>query len=320
MVVNNNAAAVLLALSSLSKDREAIVSRGQLVEIGGSFRIPEVMALSGAQLREVGATNKTHLRDYEAAVNEHTGLLVKVHTSNFRVLGFTESPSTEDLVRLGHQYRIPVMEDLGSGSLLAIELDGYREPTVAEVVRAGVDVVTFSGDKLLGGPQAGLVVGRRELIAQMKKNPLARAVRVDKMTLAALEMVLRRYLEGRGDELPLWQMLRLPLPVLHRRATNLARRLQRTVGMLLTVSVTPDFSEVGGGSMPGTRIPTWVVTLVPQEPGTVAELERALRQATIPVVARIHQNALVLDVRTVLTSQMNDLVAAIAESLARYAR
>jgi L-seryl-tRNA(Ser) seleniumtransferase len=315
MVVNNNAAAVLLALSTLARGREAIVSRGQLVEIGGSFRIPDVMALSGAILREVGTTNKTHLHDYERAISEATALIVKVHTSNFRLIGFTTQPSTADLVALAHRHGLPVMEDLGSGSLIPFRLGDWEEPTVADVVRAGVDVVTFSGDKLLGGPQAGLVVGRREYIEAMKKNPLARAVRVDKMTLAALEVVLRWYWEGRGEELTLWQMLKAEPLALRRRARRWQSTLRRALSSDHRLTVEEDSSEVGGGSMPGTRLPTWVLAISPAPPLSVTTVEERLRAGDPPVVARIAKESLRLDPRTVLPHQDGALLAALLAAL-----
>ncbi|MCY0877508.1 MAG: L-seryl-tRNA(Sec) selenium transferase [Firmicutes bacterium] len=312
MVVNNNAAAVLLALSALAQGRQVIVSRGELVEIGGSFRIPEVMALSGARLTEVGATNKTHLYDYERAIGPETALLLKVHQSNFRQFGFVASVSRRELVQLGQKHQIPVMEDLGSGVLLPLTLEGYSEPTVQEVVRDGVELTTFSGDKLLGGPQAGLAVGRREWIERMKKHPLARAVRVDKMTLAVLELVLRWYREGRGEALPLWRMIRMP-------AEDVRRRAERVVGTLhaqcegMDLDIVSDWSEIGGGSMPGTRVPTYVIQCaVPAS--TLGRWERSLREAPTPVIARVGRGRLMLDLRTVFDDQDALLTSTLAET------
>lgn len=316
MVVNNNAAAVLLALTFLARDGEAVVSRGQLVEIGGSFRIPEVMALSGARLVEVGATNKTHLADYERAISEHTRVLMRVHASNFRVIGFTAEVETAELVAIGKRHGLPVMEDLGSGVVDGLTIDGYTEPSVRDVVAAGVDVVTFSGDKLLGGPQAGIIVGRQDLIDGMKKHPLARAIRVDKMTLAALEAVARLYLEGREAELPLWQMVRQDGEMLSRRARRVAMRLRRQLGPGAEVGVARDVSEIGGGSMPGAHLDTWVVTLASGSRSADA-LDEALRSATTPVVARIHEGALRFDLRTVLPGQERVLIDSIAEAWRR---
>lgn len=313
MVVNNNAAAVLLALTVLARDGEAVVSRGQLVEIGGSFRIPEVMALSGARLVEVGATNKTHLRDYERAISDQTRVLMRVHTSNFRLIGFTAEVPRGDLVALGAQHGIPVMEDLGSGVVDGLTIDAYTEPSVREVVAAGVDVVTFSGDKLWGGPQAGVIVGRTGLIERMKRHPLARAIRVDKMTLAGLEAVARLYLEGREGELPLWQMIRQDGATLSRRARRIALRLGRRIGSDAAIGVAADVSEIGGGSMPGARLDTWVVTLAPGPKGAEA-LDGALRAARVPVVARIHEGVVRFDLRTVLPGQERTLVDSIGEA------
>jgi L-seryl-tRNA(Ser) seleniumtransferase len=314
MVVNNNAAAVLLALSQLAKNHEVIVSRGQLVEIGGSFRIPEVMALSGAVLKEVGATNKTHLRDYEGAIGPETRVILKVHASNFRMIGFTESPTTAELVEVAHRHQLVAMEDLGSGVVESWTIDRYTEPSVKDVVAAGVDVVTFSGDKLLGGPQAGVIAGGRTWIEEMKRNPLARALRVDKMTLAALEQVVRIYLEDRQAELPLWQMLWADIDQLKGRARRLAGRIRRRLPSL-RVELAEDYSEVGGGSMPGTTLPTAVVMLEGDD-FSVAALEHALRQVEMPVIGRIQENRLILDVRTILKGQEPILLDSIESALA----
>lgn len=311
MVVNNNAAAVLLALSTMAQGREVIVSRGELVEIGGSFRIPEVMALSGARLVEVGATNKTHLYDYERAITENTALLLKVHQSNFRQIGFVDSVARPELVALAKQRDLPVLEDLGSGVLLPIELEGHIEPRVQDVMADGVAVTTFSGDKLLGGPQAGLIVGQKTWIQRMKKNPLARAVRVDKMTLAVLESVLRWYREDRGRDLPLWRMIYMPLESIFQRSEQLAELLKaRCPG--LAPEIERDWSEIGGGSMPGTRLSTWVVT-IEMAPDRLAAVESALRAAPHPVVARVNRGKLLLDLRTVFEDQESILLETLAE-------
>ncbi len=310
MVVNNNAAAVLLALSAMAAGKEVVVSRGELVEIGGSFRIPEVMALSGARLVEVGATNKTHLYDYERAIGDETGLLLKVHQSNFRQIGFVDSVERAELCTLGRSRGIPVMEDLGSGVLLSVDLDGYHEPRVQDVVASGIDIVTFSGDKLLGGPQAGIIAGRREWIQRMKKHPLARAVRVDKMTLAVLESVLRWYREGRGAELPLWQMIHMPPENIRQRAERLTVELaRRCPGLALDIE--PDWSEIGGGSLPGTRIETYVIAISLGE-SQVTVLERALRQAPTAVIARVNRGKLMVDLRTVFRAQEDLLLETLA--------
>lgn len=301
MVVNNNAAAVLLALSTMAQGREVIVSRGEMVEIGGSFRIPDVMALSGARLVEVGTTNKTHRHDYERAVNENTALLLKVHQSNFRQVGFVKSVPVSELVAVAQSHGIPVMEDLGSGVLLPFSLEGHVEPTVPEAVRDGAAITTFSGDKLLGGPQAGLIVGEQAWIGAMKKNPLARAIRVDKMTLAILELVLRWYCEDRGRDLPLWRMIYMPMESILQRSEALVAILRQHVPKV-TAAIVRDWSEVGGGSMPGTRLNTWAIAI--DIPGDrLGKVEAAMRLAPHPVVARISRGQLLLDLRTVFEDE-----------------
>lgn len=313
MAVNNNAAGVFLALSELARGREVVVSRGQLVEIGGAFRIPDVMAASGARLVEVGTTNKTRLSDYERAIGPETALLLKVHTSNFRLEGFVEQVDTADLVRLGRERGIPVMEDLGSGVLFPLTVAGWREPSVSEVVQAGADVVTFSGDKLLGGPQAGLVVGRADLVGRMKRHPLARALRVDKLTLAGLEMTLRLYREGRTEEIPLWRMLHQSPDALWRRARRLGRALGRAAdaaGVAVAVRAVREASPVGGGSLPGVTLPTAVLRLRAGA-WSAARLEARLRQGEPPVVGRVSEDEVVLDLRTVAPAEERELVAAV---------
>ncbi len=315
MVVNNNAAAVLLALSALARQKEVIVSRGELVEIGGSFRIPEVMALSGACLREVGATNKTHARDYVSAITENTGLLLKVHQSNFRVIGFTTAVTTSELVEVGHRYGIPVMEDLGSGVINSLDIDHVSEPSVKEVIKAGVDLVTFSGDKLLGGPQAGIVAGKRDIIEQLKKYPLARAIRVDKMTLTALEQTIRWYLEDRASELPLWQMMNQTADQLSQRARLFVEALASRVPSSVVIDRQKDYSQIGGGSMPGTRIPTTVIRLIPSRTDEVRVLDESLRRGNPPVIARISHGAVIFDLRTIFPSQESLLLDTIVMAL-----
>jgi L-seryl-tRNA(Ser) seleniumtransferase len=312
LVVNNNAAAVLLALQTLAASREVIVSRGELIEIGGSFRIPDIMRSSGAVLHEVGATNKTHLADYRDAINERTALLLKVHTSNYRVVGFTESVPREALVRLGEAVHLPVMEDLGSGNLIDLTPYGLEhEPTVAEVVGTGVDLVTFSGDKLLGGPQAGLVVGRKHYIDLLKRHPLNRAVRIDKMTLAALEATLRHYLEPAAalQAIPGLRMLTASVRDVNRRAQRLVRQLRDTLPADWAVKVQANVSEVGAGAMPLTKIPTRVVTVLATYV-SASELERRFRQHNPAVVGRIQQGTFFLDMRTVQDHELPELVQA----------
>ena len=307
LVVNNNAAAVMLALDTMAKGREVIVSRGQLVEIGGSFRIPDVMEKSGAKLKEVGATNRTHLYDYERAIREETGLLLKVHTSNFRVIGFTSEVPLGELVALGQQYGLPVMEDLGSGSLVDLARFGLaQEPTVQETVRAGADIVTFSGDKLLGGPQAGVIVGRQEVIGAIKKNPLNRALRIDKFTLAALEAILRLYLDEQtvDSEVPTLAMLAQSYPQIRRRATRLARRLKKgTLVEQCSVSSQDVQSMVGGGALPEATLASRAVVLRPLTK-RLSELETLLRGLDIPIIGRLEDDSLLLDMRTVADEEV----------------
>mgnify|MGYP005844302909 CR=1 FL=1 len=309
LVVNNNAAAVLLVLQTLAAGREVVVSRGQLVEIGGSFRIPDVMARSGARLVEVGATNRTHLRDYEGALGEETALLLKVHTSNYRISGFTSEVSAAELVELGRVHRLPVVEDLGSGSLVDFSRYGLeREPTVGEVLQAGVDVVTFSGDKLLGGPQAGLILGSRELVERIKKNPLNRALRIDKFTLAALESVLRLYFdENRArKEIPTLRMLTETYPEIRRRAQRLSRRLKSLSPDCCRLELIRLDSRVGGGAMPETPLPSCALAISPLKT-SLNRLEQALRAAPTPVIGRIEDQRLLLDMRTVAEKELTEL-------------
>ncbi len=316
LVVNNNAAAVLLALDTLAKGKEAIVSRGQLVEIGGSFRIPDVMKKSGACLVEVGATNRTHLRDYEQAITEETALLLKVHTSNYRMIGFTSEVPLDELVALGRKNAIAVMEDLGSGSFVDLSKFGLeKEPTVQEAVKSGVDVVTFSGDKLLGGPQAGLIVGRKDIIDRIKKNPLNRALRIDKFTLAGLEAIFRLYLDERSvtDTVPTLAMLSMEYDVIKRRATRLIRRLRKGEGLACEISSADTESRVGGGALPEQGLRSRAVTIKPTA-CSLNQIEVRLRSGTIPVIGRIEDDKLILDMRTVADKEVAELAAAIASA------
>ena len=301
LVVNNNASAVLLTLNTLARAREVIVSRGQLVEIGGSFRIPDVMRSSGAILREVGCTNRTHLRDYEALISEQTALLLRVHTSNYRIIGFTAEVSAEALVTLGRRYGIPVMEDLGSGSLVDMARFGlHGEPTVAEVMRTGIDVVTFSGDKLLGGPQAGVILGRREIITACRKNPLTRALRVDKMTLAVLEATLRLYRDDRKvlEKVPTIRMIAMPLAMLEERAHLLASLIREADHQSrLQVRVQQSSSQVGGGALPNQDLATYAVAVNSPSMSTHS-IEASLRRNSPPVIGRIESDQYLMDVRT----------------------
>ncbi len=306
LVVNNNAAAVLIVLETLARDREVIVSRGQLVEIGGSFRIPDVMARSGARLVEVGATNRTHLRDYRSAVTEETGLLLKVHCSNYRIIGFTSEVSNEELVALGRECGLPVVEDLGSGCFVDLSPFGLeKEPTVQEVVKSGVDVVTFSGDKLLGGPQAGIILGTREVVDRIKSNPVNRAMRIDKFTLAALESILRFYRDPRTvfDNIPTLAMISAPVERVDRRAKRLARRLRKNIGSHCSVTVVDMMSRVGGGAMPEQNLASRGVALQPIGMG-VSHLEAELRGLEVPVISRIVDDQLLLDMRTIADDEV----------------
>lgn len=312
MAVNNNAAAVMMAIASLARGKEAIVSRGQLVEIGGSFRVPDVMAESGATMVEVGTTNKTHLRDYEAALTSNTGLLLKVHTSNYRVVGFTQEVELSDLVALGARHGVKVMEDQGSGVLVDLRRWGLPyEPTVGESVAAGADVVTCSGDKLLGGPQAGLIAGKAEVIAALKKHPLARAMRLDKMTLAALESTLRLYLDPDRalTSIPTLRMLTAPKSEMAERAARLADSIN-ALGGAYSAGTVEDVSRAGGGALPMADIPTVCTTVTPNGM-SVTELERHLRLGQPHIVARIADDRLMLDPRTLTGAEEDEIVAAL---------
>ncbi|MEM2983565.1 MAG: L-seryl-tRNA(Sec) selenium transferase, partial [Candidatus Bathyarchaeia archaeon] len=300
IVVNNNAGAVLICLNTLAAGKEVIVSRGELVEIGGSFRMPDVMRQSGARLVEVGTTNRTHLRDYEESITPETALLLKVHTSNYRILGFTSEVELQDLVRLGQNRGIPVMKDLGSGCLIDFREYGLeREPTVQEAVKSGADVITFSGDKLLGGPQAGIIVGKRECIERIRKNPLNRALRIDKLTLAALEGTLRFYIkeERALQTLPTLKMITLPYKKLRRRALYILKRVTR-ISRSWDLSVRKDISRVGGGAFPILEIPTAVIAIRSFDE-RIQKLEKMLRKKEPPIIARLSREELILDVRTI---------------------
>jgi L-seryl-tRNA(Ser) seleniumtransferase len=310
IVVNNNAAAVLLALNSLAEGGEVLVSRGELVEIGGSFRIPDVMAKSGAVLREVGTTNRTRIADYEDVVTDRTKLLLRVHRSNFQIVGFTEQPSLEELVALGRKHNIPVMEDLGSGGIFDLRNVGVRgEPMIADSLRAGVDVVTYSGDKLLGGPQAGIICGDPALVAKVRANPLFRALRVDKMFYAALEATLLAYLREDYDSIPALRMMRLSEDVLAQRANQIADRLRANCPNLL-VEVAESRSVLGGGAAPGSTLPTRVLA-VKSENHNADELCARLRQWETPIIARVEEGRVLLDLRTVEPAQEEAIVAAL---------
>jgi len=313
MVVNNNAAAVLLVLSAMASGKEVIVSRGELVEIGGSFRVPEVMEQGGARLVEVGTTNKTYIEDYRRAINENTGLLLKVHTSNYRICGFTRQASREELAALGREFGIPVVEDLGSG--MFVDLGEYgigHEPTVQDSIRSGMDIVTFSGDKLLGGPQAGIIAGRKEYIRKIAKHPLARAVRVDRLTLSVLESTLRIYAESERvvERIPVLSMLTMPVDRLKRRAERLVELLAG-IEPYAEIAVETEYSQVGGGSLPLERIETRVLSVLPKSM-TLNQLEEGLRMANTPVIGRIARDRFLIDVRTVFDHQLPMLAKMLA--------
>jgi L-seryl-tRNA(Ser) seleniumtransferase len=313
LVTNNNAAAVLLALSALASGREVIISRGQLVEIGGGFRIPDVMRQSGCQLVEVGATNRTRLADYEAALSQNTAMLLTVHPSNFRLVGFVETVSTGALAELAHRHGLLVMDDLGSGCLLHSERYGLgHEPMPQESIAAGADVVCFSGDKLLGGPQAGIIVGKADVIKRIAKHPLMRAVRIDKMTLAALEATLRHYQREEAEtHIPIWQMISATPASLASRATRWASQLQKQG---ITAHTQRGESTTGGGSLPGETLPTTLLALAAAHvPLPLDELAHRLRTRTPPLITRIQRDTLLLDPRTVLKEQDKEVLMALIE-------
>ena len=326
VVVNNNAAATMIVLAALASGREVIVSRGELVEIGGGFRVPHVMAQSGATLREVGTTNKTRAADYAAAITEKTALILRVHPSNFTIQGFTERPVLAELVAIGKKFNLPVAEDLGSGNVSDTGSDRgsdpgsdtvsytgsdtVSDPTVAATIAAGVDACCFSGDKLLGGPQAGIIVGRRAQIDRIRKHPLMRALRVDKMTYAALEATLAEYVAGRAQTtVPVQRMLTMTAAEIRARADAVANAIRGNHGW--RADVVKGASAIGGGSAPGVELPTWLVAI--EKAGTTPDgLEVALRRQTPPIIARIERDRVLLDLRTVLPEQDSTLLACLA--------
>lgn len=317
LIVNNNAAAVLLCLNTMAKGREVIVSRSELVEIGGSFRIPEVMAAGNAVLREIGTTNKTHPHDYANAVNENTALILKVHQSNYQIIGFTSDVKIDELVMLGRKQKVPVMFDLGSGCLVDLKPYGiHTEPTVQEIVKAGVDLVSFSGDKLLGGPQGGIIVGKKKYIEKIQKNPLARALRVDKMTIAAFEATLMAYMDidSAKDNIPALKMLFQSPEEIKQRARKIAATL-RKAAQNTDIRVVQDMSKAGGGSLPDKEFQTFAVQVRPRGI-SVNELESRLRHGSPPVISRISKDALLLDARTVREQEIKDLIRVMAAALA----
>ncbi|HOK45408.1 MAG TPA: L-seryl-tRNA(Sec) selenium transferase [Bryobacteraceae bacterium] len=312
IAVNNNAAAVYLVLRELAAGGEVVVSRGELIEIGDGFRIPEIMAESGAVLREVGTTNRTRIEDYRAAINERTRLLLRVHQSNFRITGFTARPSLGELAALGKEAGIPVYEDLGSGCVADLSGYGVDEPLAAASLRAGAAVVSFSGDKLLGGPQAGIIAGEAGLIARIRRNPMYRALRLDKLILQALETTLRSLLMERWDDVPALRMIRESPEALRARAERLVARLQG-----VKAEIVAGESVIGGGSTPEQSLPTWVIAIAAAD---VPGLERALRTGDPPVIARIEDNRLLLDLRTVFPEEEPTLLSALAGAMERIRR
>ena len=318
MIVNNNAAAVMLVLNTMAKGKEVIVSRGELIEIGGSFRVPDVMEASGASLVEVGTTNKTHLWDYEKAINENTAALLKVHTSNYKIMGFTSSVDSDELSLLKSKYDIPVIEDLGSGVL--VDLSKYNleyENTVQDSLKKGVDVVTFSGDKLLGGPQAGIIVGKKKFIDLCKKNPLTRAFRVDKFTLAALEGTLKYYLdeEKAVRDIPTLRMLTTPIEEISKKAEILKSLIFKNISSnYLDVYVEESYSEVGGGSLPMEKLPTKCIVLNIKN-RTLNDFEKRLRSYDVPVIARLNKERVYLDLRTINEEEFGLILDAIRYAL-----
>ena len=319
MVVNNNAAAVLLCLDTLAKGRKVIVSRGELVEIGGSFRVPDVMAKSGGILREVGATNRTHLRDYENAVENDTALLLKVHTSNYSIIGFTAAVALADLVKLGAKYHLPVMEDLGSGTFVDFSRYGLmKEPTIQESVATGADLITFSGDKLLGGPQAGIIVGKKEIVDKIKQNPLTRALRIDKLTLAALEITLRLYRDEQKavEAIPTLRMLTLACDQIEGKARRLEELLSQLNQSRLHVKCIDRPSRAGGGALPLLEIPSKCVA-VSVDGLSANSIEEHMRANFPPIIGRIEEDFFVMDLRTVLDDEPRIIAAAFEQMLKR---
>lgn len=311
-VVNNCAAAVLITLNTLAEGGEVIISRGELIEIGGSFRIPDVIAKSGARIREVGTTNRTRLSDYEHAINEHTKVILRAHPSNYRVIGFTEKPALENLAALARERGLPLFEDLGSGCLLDLNPLGiHDEPTVAQALKAGASVVAFSGDKLLGGPQAGIILGHAEFIQRIKANPLMRALRVDKLTFAALEATLAAYLAGRAmSEIPVQAAMHATKESITNRARSFIRRAQKLTGNL-SFTFVDGFSVIGGGSAPETQLPTTLIGVTSSQLNP-DELEEKLRLNQPPIIARIQDDCLVLDLRTVSQNAEPEIFSALA--------
>jgi len=319
IVVNNNAGAVLLALNTMAKDTQVVVSRGELVEIGGSFRVPDVMTKSGCILKEVGTTNRTHLRDYEDAISDATGLFLKVHASNYKIEGFTASVSLKDLVLLGKKKDIPVMEDLGSGTLIDFSKYGLPlEPTIADSVCSGADIITFSGDKLLGGPQAGILVGQKQTIDQIKSNPLTRALRIDKLTLAALESTLKLYRDEETaiQKIPTLRMLTISFEDICKKADRLFKTIKETIGSLAEIELAHLDSRPGGGSFPELSLASLCITIQPKKI-SVSKLEMRMRLSTPSIIGRIEDNKYILDPRTIQDGQQAVISSTLAKILVK---
>jgi L-seryl-tRNA(Ser) seleniumtransferase len=316
IVVNNCAAAVLVSLAALARGGEVIVSRGELIEIGDGFRIPEIMEQSGARLREVGTTNRTRIGDYENAISENTRVLLRVHPSNFTVTGFTEKPEVAELIALGERRGLPVIEDLGSGSLVDLSAGGITEPTARESVEAGFSLVLFSGDKMLGGPQAGIIVGKKELVAKVRRHPLFRALRVDKLTIAAMEATLRAYLRAAWDEIPTQRMIRASAAGVGERAAAFIGSIRGRLAATVELEILDGHSLVGGGSTPAQSLPTRLLRVSsPQFSATQLEARLRMPRSRVPVVARIEEDRVILDLRTVFTEQEAALGDALVAAL-----
>lgn len=315
IAINNNAAATLMVLMALAHRKEVVVSRGELVEIGGAFRVPDIMKVGGTILKEVGTTNKTHLYDYERAIGENTGAVMKVHTSNYRILGFTEDVPAEQLAKLAHDNGLPMIYDLGSGLILDLQSYGLDEPTVASAFKAGADVVLFSGDKLLGGPQAGIIAGKKQYIDILKKHPLARAMRLDKMTLCALEETFRIYEdpENAKKEIPVLNMITRPADEVRTKAARFAGRL-RNVGISADISIMHGIGRVGGGSAPMLNLDTWAVAIVPQKM-SVDKLAESLRGWVVPIISHVQDGCLLLDMRTIADDELDVTARALIDIL-----
>lgn len=310
LVVNNNAGAVLLCLNTFAKGKEVIVSRGELIEIGGSFRIPDVMQNSGAILREVGTTNRTYIKDYQDAINENTAILLKVHTSNYRIEGSTISPDISEIVSLGKKMGIITMEDLGSGAMVDLSKYGLpKEPVVSESIKSGVDIVTFSGDKLLGGPQAGIILGNKDLIEQIRKNPLTRCLRIDKMTISALYATLDLYIKGSEKDIPTISYLIRPLEDIRKVAEIVSSKLSPILEQIAEISLEDGFSQVGSGSLPGQSIRTICVVIKPKNI-SVDRLSALFRSSQVPVIGRIYEGKFIMDMRTIYKEDIENIVNA----------